>query len=247
MELFHYIDFETLSNCNRRCPTCIRNSHPDRDALKAWFEPHYLPIDVIKAALDQCVELGFRGGVCLSHYNEPTMDERLADIADMVKSYNWFSSIHINTNGDFMTEELAARLDGVLDRVIMSLYMKDPVKSERAKWVRTLFHKTALDLNEQGIDLHIPTHFSPNFPVKELAEKYIDNDCKEPAMRVIINHRQQYILCCEDVIGNFGLPTFPEMGIGDYWFNSRRTEIQNILSESGGRRKLSYCASCPRT
>src|SRR3990167_10463041 len=123
INLFNYIDFETISTCNRSCVGCIRNSHPDRNAIQSWFEPHYLPVEVITKALDQCVELSFFGRVCLSHYNEPLMDERMPEIAELVKSYSRFSPIFLNTNGDYLNKDLAERLDGKLDKIIVSLYM----------------------------------------------------------------------------------------------------------------------------
>ena len=33
IKLFSYIDFETNSDCNRVCPTCIRNSHPNKKKI----------------------------------------------------------------------------------------------------------------------------------------------------------------------------------------------------------------------
>jgi hypothetical protein len=241
-QLFPNIDFETISTCNRVCPTCIRNSHPDREALRSWFEPHYLPVNVIQKALNECVDLGFSGGVCLSHYNEPLMDERIADIAGMVKSYNRFF-VFMNTNGDFLREDLAERLDGKLDRIFVSLYMDEPVKSKRAIWIESLFHKT--EVQPITMSKHITTHFSPNLANR--AERiYPRNPCGEPKMRVIINHLRQFLLCCDDVIGNFDLGTFPEISIKDYWFGGKHRGIVESLSRFKGRDWHSYCMSCPR-
>ncbi|MHA2029073.1 MAG: radical SAM/SPASM domain-containing protein [Candidatus Kariarchaeaceae archaeon] len=244
-ELFQYIDFETVSSCNRFCPTCIRNSHPDRIKLKSWFEPNYLSIDIIKEALDQCVEIGFTGGVCLSHYNEPLMDDRIAEIARLVKSYNQFHPIFLNTNGDFLEENLARSLDGVLDRILVSLYMSEPLKSQRAELLKSFFNKT--DAQMITMSDHIATHFSPKFDVEALAKKHINHPCGEPRIRVIINHRRQFLLCCDDVIGNFDLGTFPETSIEEYWFGNKHMKIMNDLRYVGGRNNYSYCASCPRT
>jgi len=244
IHLFKYIDFETVSLCNRRCPTCIRNSHPDRDALAPWFEEHLLPIEIIREALDQCIELGFGGGVCLSHYNEPLMDARISEIAHIVKSYGIFKPIFMNTNGDFLTEELAQSLDGVLDKILVSLYMDEPKKSERARWIESLFHKTkahTITMSE-----HIPTHFSPKFDVKSLSELRRDHPCAESRIRVIINHRGQFLACCDDVIGNFGFGSFPETSIDDYWFGEKHSQFVQDLKERGGRHKYPYCYTCPR-
>ena len=242
---FKYLDLETCSMCNRACPTCIRNSHPNRAKIWSWFEPNLLPMEVIKEALDQCVRMGFDGGVCLSHYNEPLMDNRIAEIAELVKSYNNFKPIFLNTNGDFLTEELAQSLDGVLDRILVSLYMDEPIKSERARWVESLFKKTeAIPLT---MSKHIATHFSPAFDVKSLSEMRREHPCTESRIRVIINHRQQFLLCCDDVVGNFDLGTFPETSIKDYWFGEKHSQIVNDLKVRGGRHKHKYCHACPRT
>ena len=229
-ELFKYLDFETISTCNRTCPTCIRNSHPDREAVRTFFEPHYLEMEVIKDALDQATRLGFAGGVCLSHYNEPLMDERIPEIASLARSYSQFYTVYFHTNGDFLTDELAKDLDGRLDKIIVSLYMDEPKKTERKNWIKTLFRRTHAEVITQSD--HIATHFSPAFDVKALAEKHRMHDCKEPQIRVVINHRRQYLLCCDDVIGNFDLGTFPEISIKDYWFGEKRMKIMNDLRRS---------------
>jgi len=243
-ELFKFLDLETVSTCNRTCPTCIRNSHPDREALSPWFELNLLPVEIIEEALDQCADLGFTGGVCLSHYNEPLMDRRLPEIAELVKSYGKFSPVFLNTNGDFINEERAEELDGKLDKIIVTLYMDEPVKTYRKNWIKTLFKYTHPEIITMSD--HIPTHFSPKFDVEALAEKHRNKPCSEPQMHVIINHRREYLLCCDDVIGNFDLGTFPETSIRDYWFGEKNMEIMNNLKNTGGRLKYSYCSTCPR-
>jgi hypothetical protein len=243
MNLFKTLDLETISTCNRICPTCIRNSHPDKEAVKSFFSPTYLPMWVIDEAFDQCHAIGFTGSIILSHYNEPLLDERLPWIVKLAKTYP-FESVFLNTNGDLLTEELAQELDGHLDRIIVSLYMREPVKSMRADWISSLFKKTKVDAITQSD--HIPTHFSPKFDVEALAKKHIANVCHEPEMRVIINHRRQFLLCCDDVVGNFDLGTFPEMGIEEFWFGEKRGTIMRDLQNMGGRLKHLYCSTCPR-
>ena len=244
--LFKQANFETCSTCNRVCPTCIRNSHPDRQALQSWFEPEYLPIKAIKDVLEQCIDLGFIGSVCLSHYNEPLMDERISDISRMVRSYDQFSKVYFHSNGDLLNEDLASDLDGALDEIIFTLYMNDPVKSKRAEWIKSLFKKTKVDIIVDS--KHIATHFSPAYDVKALAEQYKNNPCtSEPQQHLIINHRGEYLLCCEDVIGNYDLGTIFQTSVEDYWFGDKHIGIVTDLMGAGGRLKYEYCATCPRT
>lgn len=243
-KLFETLDLETISTCNRVCPTCIRNSHPDKKAIASFFKPKYLSMKLIKEAFDQVTAMGFHGSIILSHYNEPLMDERLPEIAKLAKSYD-FKSVFLNTNGDFITEELAQKLDGYLDRMLISLYMDEPMKSKRGAWIKTLFNKTYPEV--LTVTEHIPTHFSPKFDVKALAKAHGNSPCWEPQMRVIINHRRQYLLCCDDVVGNFDLGYFPDISIEEYWFGGKRVQIEEDLKQHGGRQKHSYCSTCPRT
>ncbi|KKM84419.1 hypothetical protein LCGC14_1299310 [marine sediment metagenome] len=239
-DLFNFLDFETIGSCNRTCPTCIRNSHPDRDAVASWFGPNYLEEELIYEAVEQAVVMGYRGGVCLAHYNEPLMDERLPRIAHEVRSYYELSTVHTNTNGDLITPELAAELDGVLDYINVSLYMKNPVRTSRAAEIKTFFKKTRVAVSAAP---HMPTHFTPVHGLENLLPVAQGGICLP--RRVIINHRRQYLLCCDDMIGNFDLGTFPEIGIKDYWFGKRQ-KIARDLSEAGGRSSYSYCMSCPK-
>lgn len=239
--LFNFLDFETIGSCNRTCRTCIRNSHPDRNELASWFGPNYLEEELIYDAIDQALAMGYRGGVCLAHYNEPTMDERLPTIAHRVRSYSGLDTVHMNTNGDLITPELAAELDGAFDFINVSLYMEEPVKSERAAWLPTLFRKTRVRVFTDRP--HMPTHFTPAYDLEgmlKIAQRAICHP-----RRVIINHRRQYLLCCDDVIGNFDLGTFPEISIEDYWVG-KREKIAQALSRAGGRASHPYCMSCPK-
>jgi len=242
LKMFETIDFETVSSCNRKCVTCIRNSHPDKEAVASFFKPVYLSTTIIRHALDQCLEMDFKGKVCLSYYNEPLMDERLPEIVAMTKEYPWY--VFLLTNGDYLTEDLARRLEVAgLDKIVVSLYMDEPIKSQRAEWIKSIFYRTQPEVITMSD--HIATHFSPKFDVVALAKKHENNPCSEAEMRVIINHRRQYLLCCDDVVGNFDLGTFPEIGIKDFWFGEKHTELAMDLRETGGR-KHPYCKTCPR-
>lgn len=242
MKLFQYLDLETSGYCNRRCPTCNRNSHPNRERLAPWFDREYMPETMLEEALRQAVDLAFDGTVILSHFNEPLLDERLPQLATMVRLHGL--RVAIVTNGDYLTEELAGQLDGILNQITVSLYMDEPLKSQRAAWIRSLFSNTKVETLTQST--HLTTHFSPNSNRKQLISEAIDTTCTEPRIHCIINHRGQFLLCCEDVVGHFGLPTFPETSLEDYWYGAQHQSILSRLENPGGRRDYPYCTICPK-
>src|SRR5689334_9206367 len=83
--LFSELVIETRSTCNRTCDFCIRNSHPDREAVKPWFEEREMPADTVMRLFREAQAIGFRGVVCLQFYNEPLEDPRLPEFAALAK------------------------------------------------------------------------------------------------------------------------------------------------------------------
>lgn len=233
-----WLDIETSSLCNRRCVTCMRNSNPNREEVADWFEQRLMPMEMIKGIFDQAVAAGFRGYVILSHFNEPLLDPRIVDIAKMAKSYRRFY-VRFVTNGDLLTQSLAGSLDGVLDEITISLYLPEgKERDERFKWFISLFGKTRVKITS---GVHSVVHFHPSaWNVNR------ENDPCLRTRRMIINHRGQYLLCCDDMLGHFDLGTFPELGLRDYWHSEKRLKIIRELEQAGGRMKYQYCAICPR-
>jgi len=241
--LFKLFELETCSYCNRTCPTCLRNSHPDKQAVAPWFEQTFLPTETIHDLLGQLVRMGFQGPVCLQHYNEPLLDPRIAELGRYAKGLKQFHHVFMCTSGDFIDEKRAADLDGAFDELQISLYMNADVARRRTDYLKALFKKTLLSFTG---GVHIPTHFSPSFPVLGFADAYRNRPCTLPQKRLIINHRGECLLCCDDLVGNFGLGNIRDHSLEELWFGERHQQIIRDLEVAGGRNKHPYCASCPR-
>lgn len=243
--MFRTLHFETIGNCNRTCPTCIRNSHPDRLAVNSWFTNNLLEEDLVYQATEEAVGMGFRGSIILSHYNEPLMDKRLPRIAHKIRDY-YSGDVFLHTNGDFLNEQLAAELDGALDHIQVTLYMDNEKAAKRAAWIKSLFKHTKANVNasNSSYNPHMTTHFSPLPNLSDLILEKQSLPCTL-TNNVIINHRRQYLLCCDDVTGNFGLGTYPEISIKEYW-SGKSAEIRATLANPGGRFSYDHCRICPK-
>ncbi len=242
MELFRHLDIETFSTCNRRCPTCIRNSHPNKEAVQDWFEPHAMPVEMVEDILEQARKMIFNGTVCLSHFNEPLMDVRLLEFCQISKSKGFHTYFH--TNGDFLTSGMARMFDGNVDKIVFSLYMNEPAKSQRATWIKSLFSVTKAEVITQSD--HVISHYSSDPRLQQRIEETSGFSCYEPRLHCIINHRGQYLACCEDVIGNFDLGSFPKVSLQEYWYGMKHTRMVESLKLPGGKQFHSYCSICPK-
>jgi hypothetical protein len=185
-------------------------------------------METICEALDQYKAMHRRhaGTVCLNHYNEPLLDPRILDIADLAKSYGSFF-VYFITNGDLLTPEMAKALDGLLDCLVVSLYEGDSSVAKRTQDIGKLFSKTSLNFAGE----HCATHYSPGDNGRRVA-------CTPN--RLIINHRGQYLACCEDMVGQFHLGTFPETSLEAYWYGQPHAKMLRDIPVTP------YCTSCPR-
>ena len=238
------LELETQSTCNRTCASCLRNSHPSRDLVKDWFDVNQMPLEIIIKAFEDSMKMGFGGVLSLSHFNEPLQDPRLPEILKIASRYR-FSETMIHTNADVLTEEIARELDGNLSSMIVALYCAQPQKPKREKWILSFFKKTRVVFTG---GVHILTHFGPRDGVSNIINVNKHNPCYEPVRRLVLNHRSQMLLCCDDMIGNFNLGEFGlTTSLEELWFSEKHQDMVRDLAQAGSRLKYPYCASCPRS
>lgn len=236
------LTIETAGNCNRTCGTCIRNTDPDRERVSSWFGDNLMSMDTIRKIMEDARSMGFRRDLCLSFYNEPTMDPRLPDIVDMATAYP-FRNIFMHSNGDLMTQELAQKLDGKLTWIYFSIYADQPAKQNREQQIKSWFTKTDVRF---GTAQHGLTHYGPVADRDSIIAAALDKTCGEPLDRFVINHRGEMSMCCDDMGGNFDLGNVNDNCLYDLWFGERHQRLAKQLQRRGGRRGLKFCESCPR-
>lgn len=239
--LFGRLEIETCSNCNRSCVTCLRNSYPDSERVKSWFGDTLLPAETVCSIIDQAHELGYKGDVNLQHFNEPLLDSRIEEFGRYTQSKG--RAVGICTNGDFITEERSKTLDGAFTWMDVALYSDRDAQAKRQAFLEPLFAKTKLRFTG---GYHVTTHFSPHPDLQRLVQTHVETPCFELRKRMIINHKGEMLLCCDDMPGHFDLGNVFDSTLEELWFSQKHQEIVRVLEEPGGRRNYSHCATCPR-
>ena len=230
---FPKVEIETSSYCNRRCPTCVRNSYPDRTKVESWFTENYLPDDVVYNLIDQLEKMSFRGDLGLQHYNEPLLDPRIVNFGKYAKTKNIFNEVSFHTNGDFLAPEMIENLDGVFHRISISLF----------HYPMHQFKKTKIVL--VGDD-HITSHFSPKPDFDTLVQRNRDAPCDYPFRGMYVNHLGEFLLCCEDFLGHFDLGNVKDRTLEELWFSEKHQEILLNLEKPNSRHLYPHCAICSR-
>lgn len=238
MKLWRTMNVEVCSQCNRACRTCLRTSTPDRAAVASWFQPNFLPLETIKALLDEHVVLNHCCRFTPNVYNEPLMDPRIVDILQLVRSYRQEDGrprfiTSLVTNGELLTPELAQAINPLIDTACVALYLQGPERRNRRRAIRAMLPGTKISFKGS----HVLTHYGPDTTLRRIP-------CTLSS-RILVNHRGQLLLCCEDMLGLFGLGSFPETTLLQCWTSTKRDEIVRDVRVSNDRSKYPYCQTCP--
>jgi len=95
-----YIQLETVTKCNARCPFC-----PQNEIVR---DPSRMPDEVWKKIIDDTRGWGMTYRPFLT--NEPFVDNRQVEIVRYIKNNDPTAQVEFNTNGELMTDQLAAEL-----------------------------------------------------------------------------------------------------------------------------------------
>lgn len=229
-DLFSNVEIETSSKCNRKCSYCP-NSVYDRGNF-------FMKTELFEKIINQLAELQF-GGIIRPHfYNEPTMDKRLPELIKYAKQKLPKSTVHLYSNGDFMTEELFNRLvnSGVNKFIITS--HSGFISPNLQKLLAT--ENGQKYIHHQFIGKHTAL-FNRGGTVEVKNEIHLSH-CNIPSINLTVNYKGQVVLCCNDAQSQNVQGDLNKELIIDIWkkpsFKKLRKNINN------GKYELDVCKKC---
>lgn len=234
--MFERLSIEASSYCNRRCATCLRQIYPNRDEIKSWFTQTLLPTDMVYNILDQACDMGYQGTICFNYYNEPMLDSRLPEFGKYAKTLG-FGRVMFASNGDYLDEAMAKRLDGCFHSFNISPYENNT--EERREVTRSWFTETRVRFTN---GMHFRVHdFSGNDPELESLNQ---RRCFNVKNNAVINHRGEFLSCCQEMVPHVNLGNIYDTPLKDLWDGKKR--MIRTLVRHGGRVHYPYCCTCFR-
>jgi radical SAM protein with 4Fe4S-binding SPASM domain len=257
MKKFSKVLLELQSSCDRNCWFCPRFSDRSgnrKDKNGNPIKQQFLPTDKVYDILNQLVKLHFAGPIAFHHMSEPTLDNRLIDIATDAKSMGMRPFMH--TNGDRLKDnpELCKSIDSIFHRVCVGLYDYKNQKqlNTQKKFWRKKFKNTKLTFSCRGQSSYFKVR--PNMDMSQIDEsdakikKKLDSACNQPCFesskRLIIHYDGNVAMCCEDMKAEFGLGNVFNESIEQIWWSKKHIEICRNLKRSKGRKLYSLCSGC---
>lgn len=112
------MDIELSSYCNRVCWFCP-NSYIDRKS-----NPFYLDFEIFKSIINDLSTISYDNYISFNGYSEPTANPLLGKYLKFAKEKLPHAILHINTNGDYISQSLLENLnDNGLDSLNIQLYL----------------------------------------------------------------------------------------------------------------------------
>ncbi len=121
-----FIDIESTSVCNLKCPFCYRNYNSQT------IKQGYIAFEIVKKIIDEGADNGLYG-VKFGDRGEPLLHPEIHEFVRYAKNKGLID-VYLNTNALRLTEDIALRLiDSGLDRISISIegYTKDVYEGNR--------------------------------------------------------------------------------------------------------------------
>lgn len=218
-DMFHSVEVETMSVCNRKCSYCPVSKYPRPYGL--------MPTETYKKIVNQLSDIGFKLILAPHFYNEPLMDKRLPELISYTRKKLPEVRIKIFTNGDFLTEELYTKLiDNGVDEFFITDHDNSFKKNKEIKGKRTIYRLQKENLSNRGGLIKV------NSPKKK--------NCK--LRTLVIDYKGNVVLCCNDYFSKHSFGNVNERNIMDIWEDIGFKLIRKNLSK--GVFDLDICKRC---
>jgi len=114
------VEIEVFSYCNRLCWFC-----PNKDGSRIGSNT-YMDVGLYESIVRRLADIRYDGMISYSRYNEPLADPVILDRIAFARQTLPEAKLHTNTNGDYLTPDLLARLrDAGLNTLNIQIYLKN--------------------------------------------------------------------------------------------------------------------------
>jgi len=229
-DFFSYIEFQTITTCNRKCSFCPVSFNPQEDKL--------MSMELIEKLLAELKSINYSGWISPHLYGEPLLDKRLVEIVSRIRKYLPNAYIVIYSNGDLMFPKVFRELvKNGADKFIISQY--DDKKSNAMK---ELFN--TIDKNEKNLINYTLVNdesiLSNRGGLVDVENQVIEKKCD---IKTITLHADgQVVMCANDYFGKNKFGDLNKEKLLDIWFKPNFVKLRKNLRKGIFQTKV--CKNC---
>ncbi|HML34142.1 radical SAM/SPASM domain-containing protein [Sporomusa sphaeroides] len=239
--LFKTVEIETINRCNSTCSFCPVNKNADTRAFKIMEQELFISI------LQQLKALNYSGTIGLYSNNEPFLDERIIELAQITKEYLPNNFLYLYTNGTLLTLEKFLGMMKYLDKMYIDNYNDNLKLNAPAKLIHDYCQDNKLYLDKVRIRLRKLNDIlstrggqAPNRKQEQIST--LNCSCLLPFRQMVIRPDGKISLCCNDALGTMTLGDLTKESVGDVWHGENYRAIREKIIQ--GRHDIALCRGC---
>jgi MoaA/NifB/PqqE/SkfB family radical SAM enzyme len=238
--LFSLVEIETINRCNNTCTFCPVNRNADTRPFRLMDRRLFISI------MEQLRELGYAGKVGLFSNNEPLLDDRISEFAEITRKYLPGAFISILTNGLLLTVEKLNTLMKYIDELAIDNYednleLVEPVREIRDYCIKNKVYRDKIKIWLRRKD-EVLTNRAGQARNRSKIRRPLRSSCSYPFMQLVVRPDGKVSLCCNDALGQMTMGDLTAEKIIDVWHGERFRHVRECLLK--GRRFVSLCGSC---
>jgi len=231
-DMFGTVQIETNSSCNRACIYC-----PNSVAKRA---NQSLSLGDIGKILLELKEMKFKGVIVFSGYNEPLMDPRLNEIAELTRNSLPENRMIIYTNGDNLDERWM-KIAGML-RIELNVTLHDGGAGEER--IKRLLNDIPREMKRR---IYIKkdltrTALSTRGGLVEVPQKFRRSACRVPSSELTIMSDGNVVLCSDDFNSTVVFGNIKNDSIAAIWGSEKYRRVRREIRK--GNFFLPICRHC---
>lgn len=236
--LFKYIEIETINRCNGDCSFCPVNIHEKQR------EYHKMSEEMYKDIIEQLAAINYDGLVALFSNNEPFLDDRIFEFANIAREKLPEAFIYMYTNGKLIDKNKFKKIIDNLNFLQIDNYEPEKGKPNNISEIEELVHELRIEDKYRYFEIDKNTvrlsrgGNSPNSKVRYS----LNAACCLPWVQLVIRPDGKISLCCNDALGENTLGDLTKESLLDIWFGDKYEYYRDAIILS--RKAISTCKFC---
>jgi MoaA/NifB/PqqE/SkfB family radical SAM enzyme len=230
------VEINPTELCNRKCVFC-----PRVDPKLYKNQKKHITAELCNVIGSQLQDFNFTGRIGFVGFGEPLLHPNLVECIKQIKVCKSAQWVEINTNGDFLTRELAVQLAKAgCTNITISMYDSD--KSEYFKDILKGINVEVVFRHHYNTDQNYNLQLVNRIDIiKREQILNIDRECYVPFYKMFIDWNGDYLLCQQDWGKTTNKYNIKTTTIKEFWVDKLNFYRRPLIN---GKRHNYPCSTC---
>lgn len=236
---FNAVEIETINRCNNDCSFCPVSRNFEKREFRLMDKNLFLKI------ISELHEIGYSGQINLFSNNEPLLDKRIFEFAEIVRNQVPKAKINFYTNGILLDEYKFWQLIDNIDYMQIDNYSDSYEIQKNLQFLLPLFNSNTRINKKVNIVVMKKNQIrstrggeSPN----NLKSKTVKCSCVLPYQQMVIRPDGGVSLCCNDAYGQMTLGNVNDNSLIEIWNSDQYKKMREMIKQ--GRKNIKLCRYC---